>query len=491
MIKQAPTLGRLAAMVAFALSCFGILLYLWVSFGGPVPIRPEGYRFKAQFPQSALLVNEADVRIAGLTVGHVKKKTLAKRGGQVVEMEIDRKYAPIPSDTRAILRAKSLLGQIYIELTPGSADAPKLPEGGTLRASQVQEAVEIDEILKTFDKETRRNFQGWVRELSKAIDGRGQDLNDAIGNLEGFSANGAQLLRILDEQDPALRRLVRNSGIALGAVNERKGQLRELVVNANNFFGATASRNDALAETIAVLPTFLDESRVTLDRLKTFSRDTDPLIQDLVPVAEQLRPTLHDVGLLAPDLEQLFRDLDPLIDESGRTLPHAARFLRGAAPVLGALHIYLPELNPILSFANFYQAPIADFFQNGAGSFNSVLPPNSDKEGPRHYLRQLGVINGRGVGMMQSRPEYDRGSAYVSPNYYARSRPLGVLESFDCKPTGGKEKPLATSGSPPCFVAPPSLWGGELFSTLDKGEAPYRRPPHGNEGSKEPTAPKE
>lgn len=477
-------------MTAFALSCFGILLYLWSSFGGPVPIKPEGYRVKAQIPQSALLVTEADVRISGLTVGKVKKKTLAKRGGQLVEMEIDSKYAPLPSDTRAILRAKSILGQIYIELTPGSEGAPDLPDGGTLKPAQVQDAVEIDEILKTFDKETRTNFQGWVKELSKAIDGRGQDLNDAIGNLEGFSANGAQLLRILDEQDPALRRLIRNSSIALGAVNEREGQLRELVTNANNFFGATASRNDALAETIAVLPTFLQESRVTLDRLRTFSRDTDPLIQDLVPVAEQLRPTLRDVGLLAPDLEQLFRDLDPLIEESGETLPQGARFLRGAAPVLAALHVYLPELNPILSFANFYQVPIADFFQNGAGSFNSVLPPNSDKEGPRHYLRQLGVINARGVGVMQNIPEYDRGTAYPAPNYYARSRPLGVLESFDCKAAGG-EKSTATAGQPPCFVQPPLLWDGGTYATLGKGEAPYKPPPKGNEGSKEPSAPKE
>ena len=158
--------------------------------------------------------------------------------------------------------------------------------------------------------------------------------------------------------------------------------------------------------------------------------------------------------------------------------------------MLAGLHVYLPELNPILSFANFYQAAIADFFQNGGGSFNSVLPPNSDKEGPRHYLRQLGVIGSRGVGIQQSRPEYDRGTAYPAPNYYARSRPLGMLESFDCKPTGG-EKPKATAGQPPCFVQPPLLWDGGTFATLGKGEAPFKRRPMGNEGSKEATAPKE
>ena len=50
MQKTAPTFGRLAAMVIFALSCFGLLLYLWLSFGGTVPLKPKGYRFQVAFP---------------------------------------------------------------------------------------------------------------------------------------------------------------------------------------------------------------------------------------------------------------------------------------------------------------------------------------------------------------------------------------------------------------------------------------------------------
>jgi hypothetical protein len=40
MQKQAPTLGRLLVMVGFALSCFGLLLFLWLAFGGPIPLKP-------------------------------------------------------------------------------------------------------------------------------------------------------------------------------------------------------------------------------------------------------------------------------------------------------------------------------------------------------------------------------------------------------------------------------------------------------------------
>ena len=49
-------------MVAFALSCFGLLLFLWLSFGGPVPLKPKGYRVNVAFPEATNLGLEADVR---------------------------------------------------------------------------------------------------------------------------------------------------------------------------------------------------------------------------------------------------------------------------------------------------------------------------------------------------------------------------------------------------------------------------------------------
>ena len=68
------------------------------------------------------------------------------------------------------------------------------------------------------------------------------------------------------------------------------------------------------------------------------------------------------------------------------------------------LHRYLPELNPILSFANFQQSQLSDFIMNGAGSLSATLPPINSSEGPRHYLRQYGAINARGLGTVHQAP---------------------------------------------------------------------------------------
>src|SRR5829696_2675820 len=386
MNKQAPTFPRLLAIVVFTFSCFGVLIYMWLTFGGPVPLRPEGYRFKAVFTEAPLLVSEADVRISGLNVGKVKKTSRAPNGGVLAEIEIDERYAPLRSNARATLRPKSLLGQTYVELTPGTRDAPALKEGETLKPEQVQESVEIDELLTLFDKDTRENLRGWMRELATAIDkGRGQDFNQALGNLPQFVASGSDVLRVLDDEEPSLRRLVRNSGVTLGALNERRGQFRDLIVNADRFFGTLADRNARLSDLIFILPTFLDETRTTVARLEEFSIDTRPLVRDLQPVATDLRPTLRDVGRLAPDLERLFRDLGPLIDEAPRNLPRAAAFLRGTTQVFENLHPYLSELNPIIAFLNYYQEQVSDFIMNGSGSISGQLPPLNDQSGPRHY----------------------------------------------------------------------------------------------------------
>ena len=145
MNKQAPSFGRLFAMITFALSCFAILLYLWIAFGGSVPLQPKGYRVTAPFPEAATLANESDVRISGVKVGEVKRKDLDREGNATdVLMQIEPRYAPLPSDTRAILRQKTLLGETYVELTPGSRSAPPIPDNGSLKRGAISDTVQLD-----------------------------------------------------------------------------------------------------------------------------------------------------------------------------------------------------------------------------------------------------------------------------------------------------------------------------------------------------------
>src|SRR3954447_6691506 len=474
MQKQTPSAARLIGMAAFALSCFGILLFLWVSFGGPVPLKANKYELRVSFPEATTLAEQADVRIAGVSVGKVRKKELDKGGNRTrVVLDINKKYAPLPRDTRAILRQKTLLGETFVELTPGHKSAGTLPDHAILPNAQVEPTVELDEILRIFDPKTKAAFRNWVQESGLQMKGNApQDLNDALGNLAGFAQDGATLFRILNQQRTAVRDVVKNTGVVFGALNERQGQLRQLIVNSERTFSATASQDAALADTFQIFPVFLDEARLTANRLEAFAINTRPLINELKPVADNLGPTVRDLGALSPDLESLFVHLKPVIRNAPKTLPDSARFLRGASPVVDALHTFLPELNPILSFANFDQQIVAHFLTDGASALNHRI----NGEPGTHILPQFGITGAESLSYAQSIPTWARGNAYVAPNTYDRGLPLGAIESFDCSNTithGKQRDPIDSTDSrsggtdqAPCFKQPNFLYDGKQYPFL-------------------------
>jgi phospholipid/cholesterol/gamma-HCH transport system substrate-binding protein len=489
MNKNPPTIGRFAAMVGFTLSVAALLMFLWVSFGGTLPLRAESYRFKAAFPEASLLVKEADVRMAGVNIGKVKQKELGPGGrSTVVTMELNHRFAPIGRDAHAILRQKSLLGETYVEITPGTVGAKKLADGGTLPNSQVDDSVELDEVFRVFDPETRKAFQQWLHESGIVTSGTfARDFNDSLGNAAPFFEGGADLLRPLAEQEVALRRVFRDTGRVFHAVSREDGQLQGLITNGNATFGALASRDDALAETFQIFPTFLRETRFTVRRLEAFAKNTDPLVRDLAQPARDLAPTLRDLGALSPDLESLFKHIHPLVRASETGVPAATRFLRGAEPVLEATHVFMPELNPILSYLSFAQVQLAQFITvggpalagNGEGGYQRA-------SGVEHYLPQVAIIDGRSFARRPTRPEWERANSYVAPNAYDRAVPLGAIEAFDCKPAGGEKRNPSGSGetaAPPCFVAPPFLWGGQKYPRLKRGKAPFVAAPKGRAGT--------
>jgi ABC-type transporter Mla subunit MlaD len=506
MQKQAPSAGRILVAVGFALSCFALLLFLWVTFGGPVPFKPESYKISADFPEAITLSEEAEVRIGGVTVGTVDKLELPEEGNATrAVMEIDPEFAPISSDARAILRQKTLLGETYVELTTGTqVDAEDgsevegaedesaqegttdvgslsgddaiepIEEGGVLDDSQVVEQVQIDEIFNALDKTTREAFQQWMRNAGIAVDGRGLDLNDAFGNLGPFTEDASNVLATLRQQEQALRDVVRNTGTVFEALTEGEDDLTGAVVGSHRTFRALASRDEALAKTIKILPTFQVESRLTLARLERFARNAGPLFRDLRPVARDISPTLRDLRRLAPNLRRLFKNLDPLITASERGLPALRSFLDELRPLLVAVDPFLANLNPIVRYLDFYKFIATDFLSNPAAGTSGALPPISTQSEPRHMSRQMIILNAESLSIHPQRLRTNRGNGYLlpfaigNPNSNANNE---VFPSFDCNNTGaGGDGEVLVGGSDPGVNAPQE--GIFPFSTQVPSSAP-------------------
>jgi virulence factor Mce-like protein len=448
-------------MTVFAFSCFGLLLFLWISFGGTIPLKPKGYRVGISFPEATTLATEADVRVAGVSIGKVVKLERDPAGNRTLAtVQVDRAYAPLHKDAKAILRQKTLLGETYVEMTLGHDSAPKVPEGGKLGNGQVQKTVELDEVLELFPEKTRADFRRWQANSAEAIKGRGQDLNDAIGNLSRFSQDGAGLLETLDRRREALKALVANTGTTFGAITRDENGLRSFIADTSQWFKATASQKEALAQSIQIFPTFLRESRATLNRIERFSVDTKPLVDDLGPVARDLKPTLADLRAASPDLQTAFRALPVLTAQSKTGLPAMSRVLRGITPVLDATGPFLAQLNPVLSWLQLNQGTVANFISGPGAALNAKTQTNN-KNANGHVLPQL-IVAGSQTMITPTRSKDNRGNAYLDPqslNQDGYKKGYNILSNWDCKTAGGDHK--AAPKDPGCFVQPPFDFQGK------------------------------
>jgi ABC-type transporter Mla subunit MlaD len=347
---------------------------------------------------------------------------------------MDNKYAPLPTDTRAILRQKTLLGETYVELSPGDADAPELPEGSRLPVAQVSQAVQLDEVVRTFDPETRAAFQVWQRDVAIALRGRGDDLSAAFALLEPTFSDANEVLRTLDSQRLAVSRLIRNTGVVFDALSERQGQLRGLIQNTERVFNTTAVRNQDLQDLFVVLPTFLDESTATLERLDAFAANTDPLVQQLRPAIRELSPTLISFGRLAPELQGFFVGLRPVIAAAPSAFPALRKFLRlDLPPFLRRIQPFFRELNPLLQSLSLHRYDLAAFLGNAAAATNGVNNAPETNGRSVRYLRTAVPLGPDSLAAYPRRLRYNRVNPYMKPLGSLDLASPGYLRSFETR----------------------------------------------------------
>ena len=480
MQKQAPTFGRLLTMVLFALSCFGLLLFLWLAFGGPIPLKPKGYRFKVAVPEANQLAIEADVRSAGVHVGKVRAKRKAPTGNTHARHR--RARAQVRAARRRRARRSSARRRCSARSTSrsraGTPGAPKLPEGGRLPDARGRRTPSSSTRCSASSTSRRAScFRTWQQDLGKAVERpRRSTSTTRSATCRGSPPSGTDVLEVLDQQEGAVARLVKNTGVVFGALTEREDQLRNLIVNTDQVFDATAQPAGGAGRDVPDLPDV--PRRVARDdgRPRVVLAPDAPARARPAPGARRTcAPTLRDVRALAPDLSDFFRDLDPLITASQHGLPALREVLDGAKPLLGQLQPFLEELNPILEWLEYHQHTTADFFANGGGALVDTERGAAHAGGARPLPRPVrphrpGV--GRRCGPSAARRT--RGNAYLDPTMQTerREEPARmILPSWDCNNTPEGEHTTEkgdTSDEPSCWIKP--LPGPTRFPHIKKAD---------------------
>jgi phospholipid/cholesterol/gamma-HCH transport system substrate-binding protein len=308
--------------------------------------------YKAQFStaQSVTPGQGQTVQVAGVDVGDITKVELVD-GRAVVTMKIRRKYTPIYKNATALLRPKTGLNDMVIELDPGTRTAGEAPKGFTVPVNQTLPNVNFDEILSSLDADTRSYLQLLLGAAGEGVGGQGKALSATLKRFEPTARYLARLNGALAVRQRNIRRSIHNFRLLSQAVGAKDDDLAALVDSSNRVFqafanqdanlrvslqelpGALQATNAALAKTTAladVLGPTLGALRPgaralgpTLVQTRPFLKDTTPIIQNqlrpfaraALPVVKVLRPAAKDLAQVTPKLTTSVKTLNYLLNE--------------------------------------------------------------------------------------------------------------------------------------------------------------------------------
>jgi phospholipid/cholesterol/gamma-HCH transport system substrate-binding protein len=366
-MKIENRMGKVAGLFAFGLICLGIFVYLYIAAGGHIRFHRPFYA-NARVPTAFQLTKNGDIRSAGVKVGVISKITSVGDEGKV-EFEITKKDFPVYKDAVVEVRTKTLVGENYLDVLPGSPAAGTLPKGGTLPVQQAKEAVQLDQILDSLGPETRQRVKENLDALGPGLDGRGEDVNRVWAAMKPTAKDGGTVLRVLASQKRELAALVANTGEVMQAFGDRSQQVQTLARQAKTSAVAASSRDGELRAAIREIGPTLTQAKSSVRRLADFSQRSTPVISDLADVSTDLRPVLADLQPAVSATRALFRSLPASLRAANPLLTELTPFSKQLTPAIGSLDRFLRQAGPAVDYLSPYADEIGSMFANNGSVF--------------------------------------------------------------------------------------------------------------------------
>lgn len=378
MTRRGPGLRRhLLGIALFAL--VAVAVFVWFLDLSGVDLLPHtSYTVHAAAPDVVALSDHADVLEAGVKVGTVTGIDESRGVGELT-LSLERRYGPVYRDGQIEIRAKTLAGEDYVALDPGSPAAGVLRSGGTLPRI-APEATQLDQILSTFDAPHRRDVQRLLDVLGAGLAGRGSALGGLLGGSADLVARATPVAAVLAADRAQVASLIDDFGTVAGSLGQRTAEIRRLVGAARTAATAVAGRDAALRAGLHALPGFLGQARRTVGHLGAFSLAATPVVHDLRLAAGALVPAVRVLGPAADAGRAVLARL-PAFAAAARVT--AARLHAAAPPLTGLLsplQAVLRQANPLLSYLLPYSLDLATLFP-------SMDAPTHFRDGESGYAR--------------------------------------------------------------------------------------------------------
>ncbi len=294
------------------------------------------------------------VRMAGVRLGDISKVRL-DNGRAIVTMDLDPQYDDlVHTDASALLRPKTGLKDMFIELDPGSARAPLAKEGWTLPVQNTLPDINPDEVLGALDADTRDYLKLLVNGAGKGLDRRGSDLQEVFSRFEPTYRDIARVTSQVSTRRANLRRLVNSLQRLNTELASRDDDLAQLVSASSAVFRAFASENGNIARAVRDLPPALRQTTSTLGKVQTYADVLGPTADKLRPAVRALNRANHSVAPFAKEAEPILRtQIRPFV-RAVRPVVHdlrtPAKQLAGATPDLTRSFTVLNHLFDLFAY---------------------------------------------------------------------------------------------------------------------------------------------
>ena len=330
----------LAIIALFSLAGF-VALYILDNQRVRFPLlEPEPFELKAEFSTAQAITpgQGQTIRVAGVRIGDIAKAEL-KDGRAIVTMSIDPEFKDVVrTDATALLRPKTGLKDMFLEINPGTKSRPLAEEGFVIPVSNTLPDVNPDEILAGLDADTRSYIRLLLDGAAKGLKGNGDNLNEVLRRFEPTYRDLAAVSQEVSTRRTELRRLVNSLQRLNTAVGRKDDDLAQLVGSASKVFRAIASERAGVSDTVRQLPGALKQASSTLARVEDLANELGPTSEKLRPAVRALREAnvrtrpfaLEAAPRLRDDIRPFVRELRPLV----RDLRPAAEDLSKGEPGL-------------------------------------------------------------------------------------------------------------------------------------------------------------
>jgi phospholipid/cholesterol/gamma-HCH transport system substrate-binding protein len=340
-----------AGVAGYILSNERFYLPAWVP-----GIGTDFYTVEAEFETGQAVVpgQGQSVNIAGVKVGDIGSVEL-EDGVAVVELDIQDKYKPIYRDATMLLRPKTGLKDMFVELDPGTQAAGELPEGGRIGLTQTRPDVNPDEILAQLDGDTRAYLQilanaggeAFTDDPSKPYpQSYSADLRETFKRFEPTNKYLAKFTGLLSERRENARSAIHSFSELAQELGEKDDQLAQLVDSSNANFQVFAEQEANLRRSLQLFPSTLATTKQTLGKVATLAGDLGPTFQSLRPFARNLGPALSETQPALVATTPIIRDE---IRPFAREARSPVRKLRAAAEELAPT---TSRLNKVFGIVN-------------------------------------------------------------------------------------------------------------------------------------------